>query len=248
MATSFGALCTDFYVNQKLGVKMDLPDDRETILHLFDRIRSEFPAMKRFRRYSDELALESSRQEGSYSWMAMRRNSVRSGHVNPDTLDQASELHRLILQLVPYNLSISPLDVEYLEVLFGFDLETKANQNEIVYDALFAGTPLAGLLDDGFSQPIDIQPSFGISLNEGCDVQAFFEVKTATSKSQVKRREYRTEPISVFLTLRRVGGLDRVEDLLDVFAQLRQHAERLATERLVPQLLTPISRAITSSA
>ena len=37
MATSFGALCTDFYINQKVGLKMDLPADRETILHLFDR-------------------------------------------------------------------------------------------------------------------------------------------------------------------------------------------------------------------
>ena len=51
MATSYGALCTDFYVNQKLALKMDLPSDRETILHLFDRVKKTVPNMNRFHRY-----------------------------------------------------------------------------------------------------------------------------------------------------------------------------------------------------
>ena len=51
MATSYGALCTDFYINQKLALKMDLPSDRETILHFFDLVRREMPSMHRFRRY-----------------------------------------------------------------------------------------------------------------------------------------------------------------------------------------------------
>ena len=37
--TTFVALCSDFYVNQKLALKMDLPSERETILHFFDRVR-----------------------------------------------------------------------------------------------------------------------------------------------------------------------------------------------------------------
>jgi hypothetical protein len=57
MATSFGALCTDFYVNQKLALKMDLPGERETVLHFFDRVKKSIPAMNRFRRYDGELAL-----------------------------------------------------------------------------------------------------------------------------------------------------------------------------------------------
>ena len=36
MATSYGALCDDFYVNQKLTLRMDMPSDRETVLHLFE--------------------------------------------------------------------------------------------------------------------------------------------------------------------------------------------------------------------
>ena len=78
MATSFGALSTDFHITHKLSLKMDLPDDRETILHLFDQVRKAEPGMRRFRRYDGELLLESSRREAEYRWMALRRTSVRS--------------------------------------------------------------------------------------------------------------------------------------------------------------------------
>lgn len=247
MATSFGALCTDFYVNQKIAVKMDLPGDRETLLHLFDRIRADQPSMSRFKRYTDELALESNRREGSYRWIALRQNSIRTGHVNPESLEEAYELHRLILKITPYHLSMSPLDIDYQEVLFGFDLEAKANQAEIVYEALFANSPLASLLDHPDAKPIDVQPVLGVCLSRKCDLQAYFEVKTTTTQGQVRSGRYRSEPISVLLTIRRHGAINHIDDLLKNFDTMRQHAERLAEERLVPDLLTPISRAITSS-
>ena len=59
MTTSYGALCTDFYINQKLALKMDLPTERETLLHFFDQVRETHPGMTRFRRYDGELSLES---------------------------------------------------------------------------------------------------------------------------------------------------------------------------------------------
>ena len=59
MASSYRALCSDFYINQKMSVKLDLPRGRETILDLFERIRHTFPTMASFKRYKDELALES---------------------------------------------------------------------------------------------------------------------------------------------------------------------------------------------
>lgn len=248
MATSFGALCTDFYVNQKIAVKMDLPSDRETLLHLFDRVRLDQPSMNRFRRYSDELALESNRREGSYRWIALRQNSIRAGHVNPDSLEEAYALHRLILKLTPYNLSLSPLDIDYQEVLFGFDLEARTNQSQIIYEALFENSPLAGLLDTDNARPIDVQPVLGVALSRKCDLQAYFEVKTTTTQGQVRSGRFRAEPISVLLTIRQHGPISNVDDLLANFETMRGHAERLAEEKLVPNLLTPISRAITSSA
>ena len=150
MATSFGALCTDFYVNQKVALKMDLPCDRETIMSLFDRVRKVRPNMEKFRRYDDELALESKRRDDEYTWLALRQTNIRTGHVNPQSMEDMYDYHRMILEVVPYYLSLSPLDIDYLELMFGFDLECQNNHDEVVYDALFADTPLADLL----TQPI----------------------------------------------------------------------------------------------
>ena len=248
MATSFGALCTDFYVNTKIAMKMDLPSDRDTVLHLFDRVRAEIPHMDRFKRYSDEFALESARRDGEYQWLAMRQRSVRAGHVNPETMDQAFRLHKVILELAPYYLALSPLDVEFIEVMFGFDLDCKANHNKVVYEALLEGTPLGALIDVHHAKPVDVQPLLGMALDARCGLQAFYEVKTRTSPGQIRAGRYRTEPISVFLTVRRSGPIDKVDDLPAWLSELRRDAERLATEKLVPHLLTPISRAIIGSA
>ena len=46
MPSSINAICSDFYVNQKLALKMDLPTRRETVLDMFDRIRREMPVME----------------------------------------------------------------------------------------------------------------------------------------------------------------------------------------------------------
>jgi len=233
MATSYGALCTDFYVNQKLSLKMDLPSERESVLHFFDRIRKTVPSMKRFRRYTDEIALESSRREAEYAWLALRRNSIRSGHVNPDTMDHAHRLHRLVLQTSPYHLTLSPLDVDYLD--------------ELVYEALFADSPLGKLLAVRGAKVLDVQPVLGLSLEEGGTTQAYFEAKTRPRSRRGSSKAYRGEPISLMLSLRRYGPIDHVDDLPPLYDRLVEKADALATERFIPDLLTPIARLITSS-
>jgi hypothetical protein len=247
MATSFGALCTDFYVNQKLALKMDLPSDRETILHLFDQVKKAIPAMRSFRRYDGELALESSRKEPEYQWVALRRTSIRTGHVNPSTLQSAYSMHKLILELAPYHLTVSPLDIDYLELLLGFDLECKSNHDQVVFDALYAKSPVANLGTINNGTLTDCQPIFSLNLAGQGDLQGFFEVRTRarTRKGGVGRS--RNEPISVFLTLRKFGPLNQVEELPGIFDQMATLAEQLAANHLVPSLLAPIARQIPSN-
>lgn len=247
MSTNFGALCTDFYMNYKLGVKMELPLGRETVLHLFDRVRGSEPKMNRLLRYGEEFSLESSRRDGEYQWISMSKKAVRTGHVNPESLDAGSKLHELILEICPYYLSISALEVDCQELVFGFDMECRANQNEVVYEALIADSPLASLFDDADMKMLDIQPVFGVGLSKKCDVQAFFEVKTRTSVSEIRKDRFRNEVISVYLTIRRRGSVDDISQLPVVFGQLRGHAERLAQEKVVPELVLPISQAIANN-
>lgn len=255
MATSFGALCSDFYLNHKLALKMDLPSERETILHFFDRMRKSLPAMSRFKRYDGELALESARKDARYTWLALRRNSIRTGNVNPESMEDALDYHKLVLELAPYHLTISPLDVDYVELMYGFDLECRQNHDAVVYEALYADTPVGGLLADAPENPremaggvLDVQPVFGQSLNDAGDLQAYYEVKTRPKSRRGSSKRYSGEPISIFLTIRKYGPVEDLADMAKSLDLLNHHGEELAVEKLIPHLLTPIAQHIGSSA
>lgn len=241
VAPNFSSLCSDFYVNQKLGLKLDLPDRREPVLDMFDRLRREFPRLERFRRFEGEISLESAETEREYAWVAMRQTSLRSGAVNPTSLEDAYSLHKRILEVSPYFLSISPIDVDHLELVFGFDFEADEARDEIIFDALYADSPLADLIDRQQDSLVDVQPSIGVSLSLSGDLQASFEVR---SRPRPDMPSSETDPISIFLTVRKTGGVKAIEDLGTVFASLCGHAERLAEHRVIPHLVVPIRNTI----
>lgn len=241
--SAFGTYCSDFCVNQKIALKMDLPESREPTLELFDRLRRHFPRLTRVRRVEGEVALESAHDEGDFLWLALRQTSIRSGHVNPISMDEAYKIHRAVLETAPWFLSISPLDIEHIELVFGFDIETDSQRDSVVYEALLANSPLGYLLDSDHDEPIDVQPFFGISLTPGRELQASFEVKTRPRGADSPPMAI-SEPISVYLTVRRNGPLRALEELPTIFATLCGHAERLAEQRAIPHLVVPIRQAI----
>lgn len=243
MSDSYRALASDFYVNQKLNLKLDLPRERQTILDLFDRVRRQFPTMNQFRRYKDELALEAEPNAPQHRWIAIRNNNIRSGSVNPETLQEAYALHKHVLDVAPYFLSISPLDVDFIELLFGFDMLAERNHDQIVYDALLSSSPLAKVLEIPDSHISDCQPLFGVVLRDQGDIEVMFEVKTRSPA----RGGGRDEPISIYLTLRKYGPVTEIHQLPDVLAQLARVGEELVDSRVVPNIVVPIRDAIGSS-
>lgn len=243
MATGYGAICSDFYINQTLALKMDLPGDRETLLGMLDRVRRQCPAMAHLRRFDDELVLESDDRDVQYAWLALRRNAVRSGWVNPDSFTDAYRLHRLILETSPFFLSISALDVEYLELRFGFDLEARCNRNDLVFDALLESSPLARLIDRDTERLLDTQPVIGFMLDPSGDIEAFIEVKARTRPLEVTSGEFDDEPVSVLLSVRHMNPVRSIDQFDEVFADLSNRIERLAEERVVPHLVLPLREA-----
>ncbi len=253
MADNYGALCSDFFINQRLNLKMDLPTERETVMGLFDRVRREHPSMDRFRRFPTELVLESDPHADSHQWIALKKNSVRTGVVNPATPGAGYALHQLTLDVAPYFLSISPLDVEYLEVLYGFDLLASGNHDAIVFDALIAPTPLGKMLDFPGARPLDCRPILGVALDDEAQLQATVEVKTRSPGGagspawRGEPSELPPEPITVFLILRRLGPVADVGELKTIFTTLTRHAERILQNKVIPNLLVPIREAIASN-
>lgn len=248
MTTSYGALCNDFYINQKLSLKMPLPHDRESLLHFFDRVRKSDSSMNQFRRFDGEVSLESARNKDmQYRWVAMRETSIRSGHVNPPNMADGFTLHKLLLEMAPYHLSISPLDVDHLELTFGFDLECDGDQDRVVAEALFGDSPLAQLTQVEDTKLLNAQPMVGIALSKHGDLQAYFDVKTRRRGRKGSTKRSRGEPISIYLTVRQYGPINEVDDLPEILTMLAHHAENLATDKVVPHLLTPIARVIAGS-
>lgn len=243
MTHSYRALCSDFYINAKLNVRMELPSNREPVLDLFERTRRSFPVMNAFRRYKDELALESAANATPHRWMAIRAASVRTGVVNPSNEDEMYSIHRLATEVSPYYLSISPLDLEYIELLYGFDLAAKENHDEIAASALLSGSPLAALIENDAIKISECQPLLGMNLLNEDGLEAHFEVKT---RSTAKGAPSNNEPISVYLTLRKFDPVTDLKDLTNQLNELIERGQDLVDQYAVPNLLLPLREEIGS--
>ena len=120
--TPYASLADDFYVNMNLATEMELPGQRETILHFFECVQKKYPSMRKFYcRDKRDFVLEEDKDQGRYRWAAVETKRLCSGQVNPPSLEAVLDQHRLVLDLAPPLLSISPLDCEALDLLFGFD-------------------------------------------------------------------------------------------------------------------------------
>lgn len=182
MPESFAAFCSDWYINLRLNVKLDLPLGRENVLGLFESLRKSVPGLEHFRRTKLELALESAPTGDQQSWVVLKRRSVRAGMVNPADLATAHDLQQKVLSEAPFHLSLSTLDISSLEIMYGFDLPCSGNHDAVVMEALLSRGPLASLAQVKGAIPMTFQPVVGLALTPDGTVQAQYEVRTRSYK------------------------------------------------------------------
>ena len=133
----YSSLSDDFYVNMNLSTEMELPSGRESILQFFERLQKKYPTMRNFYcREKGDFILEEDKEQGHYRWSTIEARRLCSGHVNPERVDDALEQHKLVLELAPYMLSLSTIDCEAIDLLFGFDFTYRGNHNQLVAEAL----------------------------------------------------------------------------------------------------------------
>ncbi len=248
MSSGLGAVCDDFYVNCRLFLKLDMPLERETVLHFFERIRKEYPDLRRMRRHDERCLVleEEPGEDGRRRWIRLDPNSLRFGMFSPPDLETVARFAHLILTQAPYHLTFSDLDYDHLELVFGFDLEYRGNHDELIAETFWGGGAGGCLLGDGTAHVIDAQPYFGIALTPDCDLQAYVEVKSRTSTYEIRSDSYEGEPISVFLTTRKYWGINEPGSLTDAMRALLHVGDELATEKIVPHFVNPLAAAIAS--
>jgi len=130
---SYSSLCDDFYLDMSVNTELDLPTERDTILSFFERIRKQFPSMGCFyRRGNSEYCLEEDRNLGQYRWVSLEMDRISSGVVNPSDFEMAYRQDRLVLELIPYMLSVSPLDIDSLDLTFAMDFDYAGSHDEVI--------------------------------------------------------------------------------------------------------------------
>ncbi len=247
MSNPYAAFCEDFYVNMRLGSQLALPNSRETLLHFFERVQRGYPGMTRFRKNDNgEFNLEEDRSSQAYRWVSLEQKRLSAGHVNPTSFEEALKLHSLLLDMAPHHLGLSPLEIDYLDVLFGFDLAFGGNHDEIIAESLFPESPLTCLTEEKGARAVDFQPTVTVALSDDCRLQARIDVVTRTNSYQVRTGDYAEDVISVYLIVRRYWGDRPREPMEKMFASMAERAEDLCHTHILPKVVKPISAAIAS--
>ena len=244
----YESLATDFYANMHLNTEMPLPNSRESVLDFFGRVQKSYPLMRNFyTRDNGDFVMEEDKDQPHHRWLSQEPRRLCSGYVNPPDLDEAEEQHRLVLELVPYMLSVSPLDCEALDYMMGFDFMYRGNHDELVTRALGCSAAFERLPNLNDATILNYEPSMTISLDESCRLQARLMVETRTNAYQVRRGEFAEEAISVFFTVRQYGSMDHDASFADRLTQLRQKCEELLESFVIEEVLMPIGQAIAAS-
>lgn len=245
--TDYGSFADDYYVNMNLNTEMPLPAARETVLGFFERIQKSFPSMRNFyTRENGDFVLEEDKESGSYRWVTIESRRVGSGYVNPPSPADAMQQHLLVLELIPYMLSVSPLDCEALDLMFGFDFLYRGNHDLLVSEALGLCPALESMFSVPGARPINCEPNLTIALDEACRRQARVMIETRTNAYHVRRGEYPEENLSVYCTVRQYGSLSGDSAFQETLNAMGDQMEWLLNDHIVQHVLKPLQQAISA--
>jgi hypothetical protein len=242
----FAELCDDFYVNMSLGTEMELSHQRETILHYFEQVQKRYPEMRNFYcRDKHDFVLEEDKDRGHYRWCTVETRRLCSGQVNPTSVESALEQHAMVLDLAPYMLSVSPIDCECLDLLYGFDFTYRGNHNQLVSEALGFSPALERLAELPGARPINYEPALTLSLDENCRLQCRVSVETRTNAYHMRTGDFPEDQISVYVSARQYGSLPPDQSFGDTLTRLNATVSEVVENCVTDSVLRPLQRTIT---
>lgn len=243
--TDYKQWVEDYYLNMVLHTEMELPTDRQSVLHFFDRVSKKFPAMNNFyNRDTNEYVLEEEKDGGSYRWTSIESKRVNSGAVNPDSVDDAIAQHGFVLDQVPYALSVSHLDCESLSLMYGFDFNYRGNHNDLLAEVLGVIPVFEKMGQHPGTRIASYEPSIQFALDSDCRTQCRLTLEPRTTARSIRTGEYQEEQLSVYFTVRRFGSLADEGAFAKSLQQLDTVSRELVDGYLVENVLMPLHQAI----
>ncbi len=241
----YSSLADDFYLYCHLNTLMDLPTGRDTVLHYFGQVSKAFPTMTRFEpRDGGEFNLEEDKETGSYRWMALEPRRLASGYLNPPNLADCHAQHELMLDLASPLLSVSHLDCEALDVMFGFDFTYKGNHDEVVAQVFGADSRFDGFLRLPNTKLVNFEPNMTLALDESCRRQARLGIVTRTNSHQVRNNSFGEDSISVYFTIRQYWEAGPAFSFVDSYREQVEAGLELLDAHIVPSVVQPLQEAI----
>lgn len=241
----YRSLSDDYYINMNIATEMELACSRETVLHYFEQVQKKYPTMKSFyQRDKGEFVLEENKELGHYRWCSLEPRRVCSGCVNPESFETAIAQHRYLLDVVPYALSVSPLDCEALDFLIGFDFTCRGNHNSLIAEALGMNPAFEALASMPGATIIGNEPTLTLSLDEDCRTQCRICIESRTNAYQIRTGEYGEDQLSVYVTTRQYGGLGSYANFIDALNGLSKICCDVVDHYVADQILEPLARTI----
>lgn len=246
MSNSFGSFCDDLFIDMSICTQLDLPSGRDTILTFFERLQKQFPDMNSFsRRDTGEYILEQEQQGQRVRWVGLEPDRIVAGHANPDSTVKAYELHTQVLELMPYMLGVTPLDIDSLDVTYTMDFDYQGNHDEVIAEALLSHSSFSSLLDIPGAKSVNCCPSVIIALSDDYRLQARLGVESRSSNFDVRGEKFKTdEPISLYFTVRRYPQPGPDFNTVAAYREQCRIAENLIFEKVIPNFVQPLNSAI----
>ncbi|HHK42435.1 MAG TPA: hypothetical protein ENJ50_08460 [Planctomycetaceae bacterium] len=241
----YSSFSDDYYINLHLHTEMDLPQNRETVLHFFEQLRRQYPSMHNFYgRDRGDYVLEEDKDSGTYRWVTLEPRRVCSGMVNPPSVREAEAQHAFVLDHVPHALSISPIDCESLNVMFGFDFTYRGDHNQLIAEALGITPAFERLTEVTQGRIVNHDPSIHVALDRDCRTQCRLSIEPRTTAYQIRTGDYPDEQLSVYLTARRFGTLESHKTFVQTLRELTDICCEIIDRFLIDEVLRPLQSTI----
>ncbi len=117
------------------------------------------------------------------------------------------QLHRDVLEIAPYSLSLSHLDCESLNVVYGFDFTYRGNHNQLLAETLGLPPSLDSFLDIPGAQCMGYEPCIQLTLDAEMRTQCRLSFETRSIPYSMRTGDFPEEQLSVYLAVRRVDSL-----------------------------------------
>ncbi len=199
-----------------------------------------------YARDNGDFVLEEDKDRAQQRWISIESRRICSGCVNPESAEEALQQHLLVLQLIPYMLSVSPLDCEALDFMIGFDFTYRGNHDALVAEVLGANPMNQAFVDIPGSRTLSFEPAITVALDDSCRRQARLMVETRTTAYQVRRGEYPEDPITVYFTVRQYGSLPPETSYEQTLLELKENSDQILKDQIIARVLYPLAQAIST--